>query len=67
MFVFHVCYSVFVLSCVFKCASIMHLLYGDFFALYKFNNQSINQSILTDKIVLVVQSTPPSTGSLVSV
>jgi hypothetical protein len=22
----------------------MHLLYGDFFALYKFNNQSINQS-----------------------
>jgi hypothetical protein len=24
-------------------------------------------SILTDKIVLVVQSTPPSTGSLVSV
>jgi hypothetical protein len=24
------------------CAAIMHL-YGDFFALYKFNNQSINQ------------------------
>jgi hypothetical protein len=24
----------------------MHLLYGDFFALYKFNNQSINQSMV---------------------
>jgi hypothetical protein len=27
----------------------------------------LSLSILTDKIVLVVQSTPPSTGSLVSV
>jgi hypothetical protein len=25
-----------------SCATIMHLLYGDIFALYKFNNQSIN-------------------------
>jgi hypothetical protein len=44
MFVFHVCYSVFVLSYV-LCATIMHLLYGDFFALYKFNNQSIRYDI----------------------
>jgi hypothetical protein len=27
------------------CAAVMHLLYGDFLALYKFNNQSINESM----------------------
>jgi hypothetical protein len=40
---FHVCYSVFCFVMCFKCATIMHL-YGVFFALYKFNNQSINQT-----------------------
>jgi hypothetical protein len=33
----------------------MHLLYGDFFALYKFNNQSINQSINQSQSVIPAQ------------
>jgi hypothetical protein len=48
MYLFLCLFSMYVivfLFCHVLCATIMHLLYEDFFALYKFNNQSINQSI----------------------
>jgi hypothetical protein len=40
----------------------MHLLYGDFFALYKFNNQSINQSIPVFLAVIITALSSWTTG-----